>query len=345
MPYSLRTRTRQPLAPLDLPEDRPTLKRSPSSTSLRSPQKHSKLDPPPSPGPSSMRSQSVRRSGGMEGRSGSVTPRMSLSKMMGMGEKGMDGARSPARRLFGPETPTSGISGAIITPPRLAPSPPMDETTSSPFVVLPTSSSNAQNLPNTGAENGQDGQHDPGFVILPDPKGNGKGKGKAKAGRTATTPTRLRRGRSRSRSVAAEDATDLPPLASENQENIPPPPPVPSLPPHLPEYKSKLPPSPISHPSLSRSTTTTTTSPSSSPSSSLLPPPMAHSASWSGTPGRRRERSKLVNELLMVRGETEMPSVLEEQAGLEEGDELTPGKRVLRSTRGKQKLAEEVDQL
>ncbi|WVQ76908.1 hypothetical protein IAR50_006586 [Cryptococcus sp. DSM 104548] len=332
MPYSLRTRQRQPLAPIDISDARPTLKRLPSSASLRSPQKHSRLEPPTSPGPSSSRSRSVHRSGGVEGKRGSVTPRMSLSKMMGMEEKGVDG-KSPARRLFGPETPTSGISGAILTPSRLAPSPPIDESTSSPFVVLPTSSSN---LPNTGAENGQDGQHDPGFVVLPDPKGKGKAR---------TSPVRLRRGRSRSRSAAPEEGVEPSSIEMENQENIPPPPPVPPLPSCLSDFKSKLPPSPISHPSLSRSTTTT--SPSSSPSSSLLPPPMSHSASsWSGTPGRRRERSKLVNELLILRGEAEMPTFCEEKRLLEEeGEELTPGKRVLRSTRGREKLAKEVDQL
>ncbi|KAK8844576.1 hypothetical protein IAR55_006423 [Kwoniella newhampshirensis] len=241
--------------------------------------------------------------------------------------------RSPARRLFAEEErPISGIRGAIVTPPSnkthrgLAPSPPISDVQSpksvtadpnSPFFV-PEPISGPTHDPNVNI-------HDPGFVILPDidlppsaglrtPRSRPAGSTSVRAGAGSlliSPPS--------SPSSSWTTVADL-----ENQENIPP-----------------LPYSTRSTPSKYTSTSTSTYA-DDEVDRFLSAPSTSTSTSGSGT--RRRERSKLMNEVSILRGEVELSRDKDE---VEEGEELTPGRKVEVSDKGKarERLTMEVDSI
>lgn len=188
--------------------------------------------------------------------------------------------------------------------------------------------------------------HDPGFVVRRDPEGS-------VVGRPRT--------RSRSRSASPFPSSTLSELDIDNQENIPPP-----LLPSTSACSISIPDTPHSQSGGSTSTSSRVDSylctfPSTvSPSSHHHWSPYSRS-SHGHTPGsRKREQSKLVNELLLLRGE-DVPSKTqiktrartESESGhrhrkMEEviiQDELTPGRRTTRgmARRGKDLLAKEVD--
>lgn len=240
---------------------------------------------------------------------------------------------------------SGGISGAVLTLPFNA---------EIRATQTPTSIQNQTSIQYEDGDGNKEDIHDPGFVIHPDLEGR---------------PYTRSRSRSRSASPPFVSST-LSELALDNQENI-----APLLPstsstcsaasiprtPHSPRRRSGgSTPTSSSH----RVDSYLSLSPSSSSHSHhshWSPYPAQDSHSHGRTPGsRRREQSKLVNELLLLRGEdvpaatcsktrtrTQMESRSRDKREKEVivRDELTPGRRTTRGMvrRGKDVLAKEAD--
>ncbi|WVQ85146.1 hypothetical protein IAT38_007311 [Cryptococcus sp. DSM 104549] len=327
-----------PPSPLSLP-----LKRSPSTTSLgASPRKVSRGSKDVDVRRTEREigaSERVRRSG-----SGGVTPR--VKKVLERDDLGT--GKSPARRLFGvtPERPISGISGAVVTPPTnphttypprglLAPSPPIDE----PQSYFPDVTASGETEHENGAEVDV---HDPGFVVHQDDAAAGSGAGSSSTSVSAPLTPRSRGTPAIALSAPSSPApsSPLPPLELENQENIPPPSYT-----HPSSPKSKISfhnsPSKYSTSDVDRYLSAPSTSASASSSTLTL---SGGSGLGSGSGTRRRERSKLVNEVLLLRGEVELKRPGTPSRGASQSweitveEELTPG-RVTRSAKGKAREA------
>ncbi|ADV24510.1 hypothetical protein CNBI3430 [Cryptococcus gattii WM276] len=354
MPYSLRSRTHSPLAELPIDRYIPA-KRASTSPTPRGSKRHQ-------PYASTSSSSSVASSSkdghpqrfGEDGdstkspikkRTRTVTP--GVKQVLDRDDLGV--GKSPARRLFATciaesssHSTLGGISGAVLTLPFNA----EIRATQGQIAI--------QNQTSIQYEDGNGDKediHDPGFVIHPDAEGRPHA-------------------RSNSRSASPFVSSTLSELALDNQENIPPP--------LLPSTSStcstaSIPRTPHSRRSGGCTSTTSSShrvdsylylSPSSSSHShhSHWSPYSPHSSHSHGhTPGsRRREQSKLVNELLLVRGEdvpgatssktrtrtqVESRSRTKREKEVLVPDELTPGRRTTRGMvrRGKDLLAEEVD--
>lgn len=252
---------------------------------------------------------------------------------------------------------SGGISGAVLTPPFNA-----EIRTTQTQTETETPIQNQTLIQyEDGNGNKKEDIHDPGFVIHPDLEGLVVG------GRPQT------RSHSRSTSPSPFVSSSLSELgALDNQENI--------APPLLPSTSSTCSTASIPRTPHSRWSGGSTSShcvdsfylsPSTVPSSSS-----SHSHHWSPystntshshghTPGssrRRREQSKLVNELLLLRGEdvpagTSISTSTKTRIQMESRsrskrekevivpDELTPGRRTTRGMvrRGRDLLAKEVD--
>ncbi|WVR03236.1 hypothetical protein IAU60_000227 [Kwoniella sp. DSM 27419] len=266
--------------------------------------------------------------------------------------------KSPARRLFPASlsqqgSPISGVSGAIASPSSAATVRRLD--TSSHVLdrsTAPTSASASDpTIPNsqesspflTTAEEHVQARneitlvldldadvHECGFTVLPDDETE-----------ASQTINGLRTPRSRRRTpqpaleqpvVVSQPASPALDTVSEfdNQENIVP-------------LALAVPPSPSKTKSLSAKSTPSKYSSSTDDeivSLYLSAPYTLTPSSTSGSGTRRRERSKLVNEVMLLRGEV---AVERETIGDEEGAELTPGRKVSQRGEGKKQLAEEVD--
>lgn len=238
---------------------------------------------------------------------------------------------------------SGGISGAVLTLPLNA------------NEIRATQTETQTSIQNETSIHYEDGDiHDPGFIIHPDLEG---------------------RPHTRSHSVPFVSST-VSELAVDNQENIPPPL-LPStsstcstasipLTPHSPRRRSGGSTSSSAHRVDSYLYLSPSTVPSSShPRDSHHWSPYSTHGSHSGgrTPGsRRREQSKLVNELLQLRGEdlgaaSMSTNMTRTRAQMESrsrnkreeevvvSDELTPGRRTTRGMvrRGKDLLGKEVD--
>lgn len=380
MPYSLRPRTHSPLAELPLDRYLPARRLSASPTP-RGSKRHQLGASSGQPVASSSKNHSPMHLRGTEDGSGmkspirkrtrTVTPR--VKQVLDRDDLGV--GKSPARRLFAAPIAESsshpslyvvsscvllihmadqgvwqnsgGISGAILTP-------------SSNDIRATQNQTPIQNQyqhDEDGSGNGEN-IHDPGFVIHLDPEG-------LVVGRPHT--------RSRSRSTSPFPSSTLSELDVDNQENIPPP----TLLPSTSTCSASIPGTPHSTSGGSTSTSSrvdsylcispSTVSPSSHHSHHHWSP-YSRSGGTHGshghTPGsRKREQSKLVNELLLLRGE-DVPASTKTQIKMrtrtesesrhrtrkmEEAviipDELTPGRRTTRgmARRGKDLLAQEVD--
>ncbi|WVW81451.1 hypothetical protein I302_103445 [Kwoniella bestiolae CBS 10118] len=262
--------------------------------------------------------------------------------------------KSPARRLFvNGENPISGISGAIPTPPKshrgLAPSPPISD---SPFIVptsLPQSDEievdvqaapsptlpSSELVPSTGDE------ADCGFTIYPSSSLELKELDEL----AASTILQLSNasGGSTSRPSSPSPSLSLSEIELnniENQENLQP----------LPSTSVVYPPSPNSKSRSNRSTPSKYSSAGAADDeiiSMYLSAPSSHS-SLSGTSGsgtRRRERSKLINEVLLLRGESNREKEdMDEKMDMDidgEEEELTPGRKA--GMGGRERLRREVN--
>ncbi|WVF66493.1 hypothetical protein IAT40_001233 [Kwoniella sp. CBS 6097] len=291
--------------------------------------------------------------------------------------------KSPARRLFSgmmgkEESRISGISGAIATPThspsgrKLAPSPPIFDSPSSSSRSSFASSSTSANASVSAIEIDVQAQpeymmdqevgdvHDCGFIIHEDIAGvNPTGVDQNGHDHGLRTPRSRRRtpgleGSNPSAkfviSAPASPASSI--LDLEDQENIPPPP-YTSLPPYSPS-NSKSRAQSHSVKSTPSKYSTTSTSTDDEIVSLYLSAPWTHTpSSTSGSGTRRRERSKLVNEVLLLRGETmsmgdkmDVNMVHGENDG--EGEELTPGREFGSGAgaaigEGRKRLAMEVD--
>ncbi|WVQ94100.1 hypothetical protein IAU59_001178 [Kwoniella sp. CBS 9459] len=279
--------------------------------------------------------------------------------------------RSPARRLFAgitskDEHRVSGISGAIATPThspsgrKLAPSPPILDSPSSSRSSYASSSTSAieidvQAQPEYVMEQEDGDVHDCGFIIYQDDERVHQSNSAAAGENSGLRTPRSRRrtpgpdgGNSHMNVVisrAASPASSI--MDMEDQENIPPPP-YSSLPPYSPSKTRSQ-----SHSAKSTPSKYSTTSSSTDDEivSLYLSAPWTHTpSSTSGSGTRRRERSKLVNELLLLRGETmamdqkmNVDQDNEEAEGEGEGEELTPGKKGVAVTDGRKRLALEVN--
>ncbi|OXG19718.1 hypothetical protein C366_02575 [Cryptococcus neoformans Tu401-1] len=359
MPYSLRPRTHSPLAELPLDRYLPARRLSASPTP-RGSKRHQLGASSGQPVASSSKNHCPMHLRGTEDGDGmkspirkrtrTVTPR--VKQVLDRDDLGV--GKSPARRLFAAPIAESsshpslgGISGAILTP-------------SSNDIRATQNQTPIQNQyqhDEDGSGNGEN-IHDPGFVIHLDPEG-------LVVGRPHT--------RSRSRSTSPFPSSTLSELDIDNQENIPPP----TLLPSTSTCSASIPGTPHSTSGGSTSTSSrvdsylcispSTVSPSSHHSHHHWSP-YSRSGGTHGshghTPGsRKREQSKLVNELLLLRGE-DVPASTKTQIKtrtrtesdsrhrtrkMEEAviipDELTPGRRTTRgmARRGKDLLAQEVD--
>ncbi|WWC57771.1 uncharacterized protein I303_100306 [Kwoniella dejecticola CBS 10117] len=272
--------------------------------------------------------------------------------------------KSPARRLFagaGPtsqrESPISGISGAVSTPPKyhrgLAPSPPILDSPSNPLSVSETNTQSSfeidvQAAPSPELTPSAIFETDCGFeiyestlkelremdehvasIILSSQESQGQSHGNINV-------------LSRSNSPALSEIEQNV-IIMDNQENIQPLPMI-SYPPS-PKSKSQ-PRSNRSTPSKYSNNTTDDeeiismylNAPSHSPSTN---------SSISGSGTRRRERSKLINEVLLLRGESMIHKDsmdIDMNGGNDkdgEEEELTPGRKIVRG--GRERLAREVD--
>ncbi|WRT63380.1 uncharacterized protein IL334_000285 [Kwoniella shivajii] len=252
--------------------------------------------------------------------------------------------KSPVRRLFvsSPkpsqsqsqsqnQSPISGISGAISTPP--------SKHLSLPSLDSPSSSSSTSSSsrmlfvgqsapfdPQSSSEPERDTsiyETDCGFSIYNSTKdelsvfrllqsGNGEG-------------------------ISRSSSPNPSEYQIENQENI------------QPISSSSYPPSPRSKrttPSRYSSTSSiTSTSEDEIVSRYLSAPTYSPSTSTSGSGTRRRERSKLINEVLLLRGEGPMSEMVDNKMDIDQSpeEELTPGKKILRSGKGRERLTREVD--
>ncbi|KAE8540549.1 hypothetical protein D1P53_003499 [Cryptococcus gattii VGV] len=358
MPYSLRSRTHSPLAELPLDRYVPA-KRASTSPTPRGSKRHQ----PYASSSTSVASSSKDRLGEdgewtkspSKKRTRTVTPR--VKQVLDRDDLGV--GKSPARRLFATSIAESssshsslgGISGAVLTLPFNA-----EIHATQSQTQTPTSIQNQTSIQYEDGNGNKEDIHDPGFVIHPDAEG-----------RPHTGS------RSRSRSASPFVSSTLSELALDNQENI--------APPLLPSTSStcstaSIPRTPHSRRSGGSPSTSSSRvdsylylSPSSSSHSHHSPHSHSHwspysphnSHSHGHTPGsRRREQSKLVNELLLLRGEdvpaatssktrtrTQMESRSRSKREKEVivPDELTPGRRTTRgmARRGKDLLAKEVD--
>ncbi|WWC67146.1 uncharacterized protein I206_101053 [Kwoniella pini CBS 10737] len=248
--------------------------------------------------------------------------------------------KSPARRLFvngntQRESPISGISGAISTPPKyhrgLAPSPPFSDSPSNPastshstymtgIEIDVQSAPSPELLPTAVLET------DCGFEIYESTQEEMREMDEQSASII------MQRGPSISRSNSPA-LSEVEQNMMYNQENIQP---LPSI---------SYPPSPISKSRSNRSTPSkySTTDDEEIISMYLNAPSYSPStiSSISGSGTRRRERSKLINEVLLLRGENIMGSKRDEVMDVDEKEELTPGRTVIRG--GRERLAREVN--
>ncbi|WVO13571.1 hypothetical protein L204_101192 [Cryptococcus depauperatus] len=351
MPYALRLHTRDPLQPLPLLSYTYSTPLSPHSSSSKDiPSSHgtglvtlkrsssaASLNPTPrkvSRGNDAEDKHVVGKSRAASNLDNQEKPKLHgsssiPSKIKSVLERDDLGTgKSPARKLFMKETeqPISGISGAVITPQSKRPiQVSLCSSELNPFA----SSSSSYNThledcelhaPNTAMSINQQCadevvDHSPGFVIYPDKAASSQNR-RNNEGRTS----------SHQQMPDEDESTSLPSSPSviamdlENQENIPPP-----------SYTYAA--SQRSTPS--KSSTTSLVDSYLSASTSTC------SGSGSGlTPGsRRREGSKLVNEILLLRGE-----VGAEKGKRHEEHELTPGRRTTRSVaKNKARLAQEVN--
>ncbi|KGB79880.1 hypothetical protein CNBG_5718 [Cryptococcus deuterogattii R265] len=373
MPYSLRSRTHSPLAELPLDRYVPAKRASTSPTPRGSKRHQPYASTSTSTSTSTVASSSKDRLGEGEGEDGewtkspikkrtrTVTPR--VKQVLDRDDLGV--GKSPARRLFTASIAESssshsslgGISGAVLTPPfnteiRATQTQTETETPIQNKTLIQYEDGNG---------NKKEDIHDPGFIIHPDLEGLVVG------GRPHT------RSHSRSTSPCPFVSSSLSELGVlDNQENI--------APPLFSSTSSTCSTASIPRtPHSQRSAGSTSShcvdsfylSPSTVPSSSS-----SHSHHWSPystntshshghTPGssrRRREQSKLVNELLLLRGEdvpagTSISTSTKTRIQMESRsrskrekevivpDELTPGRRTTRGMvrRGRDLLAKEVD--
>ncbi|WWD22881.1 hypothetical protein CI109_107376 [Kwoniella shandongensis] len=355
--YSLRPR--EPLSTLPITRFLPHVSTLPSPISLPSKRAPSTFDSTPrSPGGKARKVSRTEKDGSETVRKARIAQRETESEASGSTSASASGSgspvrvtpkvkrvlerddlgtgKSPARRLFSEdERPISGIRGAIATPPSnkthrgLAPSPPISDSPSrrnitadpnSPFFVAePTSE--ASHDPNVDV-------HDPGFVVLPDtnlPTSISNVLRTPRSRRTATAPI-VSREASIVVSAPSSPSSSRTTLADlENQENIPP--------------------QPLStHSTPSKYTTSSTTTYTDDEVDRYLSAPSTStstSASCSGSGTRRRERSKLMNEVLILRGEVG----LSKEDDMVQVEELTPGRKVMNGEKGKAReaLSMEVD--
>ncbi|WWC85500.1 uncharacterized protein L201_000364 [Kwoniella dendrophila CBS 6074] len=286
-----------------------------------------------------------------------VTPR--IKNILSRDDLGT--GKSPARKLFvgmsnkETESPISGISGAIPTPPKyhrgLAPSPPISDFSAAlTSTSASTSSSNSpvqrqttididvQNTPHPEFALSSDYQIDCGFTIYQSTLDELRALDESVANNILGVE-------SGSGDIISRSSSPSPSLSEidihiDNRENIQPLT-FTSLA-YLPSPKSKS-------TSVSRSNKSTPTKYSDVDDeivSMYLSVPQ-YSPSTSGSSTRRRERSKLVNEVLLLRGEkmveTKMDIDEQEQEGDDEVEELTPGRKVVQG--GRERLAREVNMI
>ncbi|WWC97276.1 hypothetical protein V866_004155 [Kwoniella sp. B9012] len=380
---SSRARTRTPLISLPLTtfiQPIPSSSSSfPSPVSLPSKRGPSSLSVPSSPGSTKARkvsrtetdgSETVRKarvatSGSGKGKGKEqvddderavevgVTPR--IKNVLEKDDLGV--GKSPARRLFvnDRESPISGISGAISTPPKshrgLAPSPPISD---SPFIVsTPTSTTSDQDeieidvqaapsptLPASSLPFESGSASHCGFTIYQSNSTELRELDEFAASQILQLTASTGPSSSSSPSLSEIDLNNI-----ENQENLQPL----SLPsvnyPPSPNSKSR------SNPHSNRTTpskySTGTSTADDEIISMYLSAPSTNSSisgtSASGSGTRRRERSKLINEVLLLRGENvrEKEDKVDVDVDEEEEEELTPGKKIVKG--GRERLRREVN--
>ncbi|WVQ64597.1 uncharacterized protein L199_002764 [Kwoniella botswanensis] len=379
---SSRARTRTPLISLPLTtfiQPIPSSSSSfPSPISLPSKRGPSSLSVPSSPGSTKTRkvsrtemdgSETVRKarvatSGSGKGKGKEqvdederavevgVTPR--IKNVLEKDDLGV--GKSPARRLFvdDRESPISGISGAITTPPKshrgLAPSPPISD---SPFIVsTPTSTSDqdeieidvqaapSPSLPSSSLPLEPGSEPHCGFTIYQSTSTELRELDEFAASQILQLTSSAGQSLTPSPSVSEIDLNNI-----ENQENLQPL----SLPlvnyPPSPNSKSR------SNPNSNRTTPSKYSSGTSTADDEIismyLSAPSTNSSisgtSASGSGTRRRERSKLINEVLLLRGENvrEKEDKMNVDVDAEEEEELTPGKKIIKG--GRERLRREVN--
>ncbi|OCF39923.1 hypothetical protein I317_06297 [Kwoniella heveanensis CBS 569] len=378
---------REPLVSLALTSFLPDVSSLPSPISLPSKRGPSTFDSPSSPGGKARKvsrtekdgSETIRKTrsakelrsqyrtqtpaGGIVDDSAVVTPR--VKHVLERDDLGT--GKSPARRLFvgmagKEEQRVSGISGAIATPThspsgrKLAPSPPILDSPSSSRSSLPSSSTSAidvdvQAQPEYSSDQEDGDVHDCGFIIYQDDDGVNRtitsqateyGLRTPRSSRRTAKPDSIKRSTNIIISAPGTPDSSSSILDVEDQENIPPPP-YTSLPPYSPS-KSR------SHSAQSTPSKFSTTSTSTDDEivSLYLSAPWTHTpSSTSGSGTRRRERSKLMNEVRLLRGETMSEKMDIDLEGGDDGDgeELTPGKKGGGAAiiEGRKRLAMEVD--